>query len=178
MLSSVLVLIRQFTWFKKGLDCARHMHDRLLRAVLRAPMSFFFATPTGALGVPFLLDEKVADDTDLPGRIVTRFSKDQGSVDQDIPDMVSDFFLCMFISIGGLGVICALQPLMILFLVPVLASYWWVMQNYRKASRGTRHCIQSPGPCDQPLTVYRLDRARQARLDDQFAYLQPLLGDA
>jgi ABC-type multidrug transport system fused ATPase/permease subunit len=117
MAASLVALVRQFAWFKSALDCARQLHDRLLEAVIRAPMSFFFATPTG--------------------RIVTRFSKDQGTVDSEIPDMVSDFFLCLFSSVATLAVICGVLPWFLVPAVPVMAVYWWVMQNYRKASRGT-----------------------------------------
>lgn len=117
MVASVVALVRQFAWFKSALDCARQLHDRLLEAVIRAPMSFFYATPTG--------------------RIVTRFSKDQGTVDSEIPDMVSDFFLCLFSSVATLAVICGVLPWFLVPVVPVMAVYWWVMQNYRKASRGT-----------------------------------------
>jgi ATP-binding cassette subfamily C (CFTR/MRP) protein 1 len=70
---------------------------------------------------------------------VTRFSKDQGSVDSDIPDMMSDFFLCMFGSLATLLVICGVLPWFLIPVVPVAAVYWWVMQNYRKASRVPCH---------------------------------------
>jgi hypothetical protein len=40
-------LARQTLWTKGTLNCARKMHDRLLEAILRAPMTFFFTTPTG-----------------------------------------------------------------------------------------------------------------------------------
>jgi ABC-type bacteriocin/lantibiotic exporter with double-glycine peptidase domain len=47
MLSSLLAFSRQFLWTKGTLDCALRLHDRLLSAILRAPMTFFFTTPTG-----------------------------------------------------------------------------------------------------------------------------------
>src|SRR5690606_22164787 len=53
------------------------------------------------------------------------------------PDMVSDFFLCLFSSVATLAVICGVLPWFLVPVVPVMAVYWWVMQNYRKASRGT-----------------------------------------
>ncbi|ELR16068.1 ABC transporter, ATPbinding domain containing protein [Acanthamoeba castellanii str. Neff] len=113
--SSLLAFSRQFLWTKGTLDCALQLHDRLLSAILRAPMTFFFTTPTG--------------------RIITRFSKDQGVVDQEIPDMVSDFFLCLFASLGTLLMICGVLPWFLLPVFPVIAVYWWIQQFYRKTSR-------------------------------------------
>ncbi|ELR15339.1 ABC transporter transmembrane region domain containing protein, partial [Acanthamoeba castellanii str. Neff] len=113
--SSLLAFSRQFLWTKGTLDCALQLHDRLLSAILRAPMTFFFTTPTG--------------------RIITRFSKDQGVVDQEIPDMVSDFFLCLFASLGTLLMICGVLPWFLLPVFPIIAVYWWIQQFYRKTSR-------------------------------------------
>lgn len=114
VLGGLMSLARQTLWTKGTLNCARKMHDRLLEAILRAPMTFFFTTPTG--------------------RIVTRFSKDQSTVDQVVPDMMSDFFLCLLAIMGMLLVICGVLPW---FLVPaalMLALYWWVLKYYRKTS--------------------------------------------
>jgi ABC-type multidrug transport system fused ATPase/permease subunit len=72
------------------------------------------------------------------GRIITRFSKDQGVVDQEIPDMVSDFFLCLFASTGTLLMICGVLPWFLIPVVPIISVYWWIQQYYRKTSRGTR----------------------------------------
>jgi 4-hydroxybenzoate polyprenyltransferase len=60
-------------------------------------------------------------------------------VDQEIPDMVSDFFLCLFASLGTLLMICGVLPWFLLPVFPIIAVYWWIQQFYRKTSRGALH---------------------------------------
>ncbi len=60
-------------------------------------------------------------------------------VDQEIPDMVSDFFLCLFASLGTFFMICGVLPWFLLPVFPIIAVYWWIQQFYRKTSRGTLH---------------------------------------
>lgn len=58
-------------------------------------------------------------------------------MDQEVPDLMSDFFLCLLAIMGMLLVICGVLPW---FLVPaalMLALYWWVLKYYRKTSTGT-----------------------------------------
>lgn len=55
---SVFTLARAFSFAAGGMAAARHLHDRLLAAVLAAPQRFFDATPAG--------------------RILNRFSSDTG----------------------------------------------------------------------------------------------------
>jgi hypothetical protein len=66
-------------------------------------------------------------------------------VDQVVPDMMSDFFLCLLAIMGMLLVICGVLPW---FLVPaalMLALYWWVLKYYRKTSTGMLHA-NPPAP--------------------------------
>ncbi len=140
-------LARQTLWTKGTLDCARKMHDRLLEAILRAPMTFFFTTPTGTTRHATKTTHTHTHTKlmcGVPGRIVTRFSKDQSTVDQEVPDLMSDFFLCLLAIMGMLLVICGVLPW---FLVPaalMLALYWWVLKYYRKTSTGTLRTLTRP----------------------------------
>ena len=49
--TGVLLLLRVFVIVFGSLQSARSLHQRLLRRVLYAPMSFFDATPVGRYGV-------------------------------------------------------------------------------------------------------------------------------
>jgi len=55
---------------------ARQMHIVMLRAVMRAPLTFFDTTPIG--------------------RIISRFAKDVDVLDTSLPPQISDTIYCLF----------------------------------------------------------------------------------
>lgn len=55
---------------------ARQMHIMMLRAVMRAPLTFFDTTPIG--------------------RIISRFAKDVDILDTSLPPQISDTIYCLF----------------------------------------------------------------------------------
>lgn len=59
--TALLSVVRNFTWFQAAVQAGRRLHDKVLGAVLKAPLSFFQTTPQG--------------------RILNRFSKDVTEVD-------------------------------------------------------------------------------------------------
>jgi hypothetical protein len=74
----------------------------------------------------------------MQGRIISRFSMDQGQADQEIPELMSDVLMCLFGSLGTLLMICGVLPWLILPVLPIVGVYWWLQQYYRKTSRGKR----------------------------------------
>jgi hypothetical protein len=56
---------RNLGWFSLAVHASSHLNARMLCSVLNAKLSFFHQTPTG--------------------RILNVFSKDQGSVDEQLP---------------------------------------------------------------------------------------------
>ena len=64
----VLSLFRNLGWFVTALSAGSRLNARMLQSVLRAKLTFFHTTPTG--------------------RILNVFSKDQGSVDEQLPQVL------------------------------------------------------------------------------------------
>ena len=58
------------------------MNEQMTRHILRAPLAFFHTNPTG--------------------RILNRFSKDQGVVDDFLPQVLFDAIQSIFMVLGGL----------------------------------------------------------------------------
>ena len=90
----VLAIIRAFVFFHVSLRSAENLHDKMVRCVLQAPVLFF--------------------DTNPAGRILNRFSKDIGAIDEILPKM---FLL-------------ATQTLLFVFtaaLLPSFTNFWLVL---------------------------------------------------
>lgn len=77
----VLALGRNLGWFTLALRTGTALNTRMLRSILHAPLSFFHTTPTG--------------------RILNVFSKDQGSVDEQLP-AVRPPCLCASVAVDSL----------------------------------------------------------------------------
>ena len=69
---SIFSFLRQILWMKGCIEASKNLHDRLLSAILKAPMSFFFKTPAG--------------------RIINRFSKDIESIGKNLIPSKFDFY--------------------------------------------------------------------------------------
>lgn len=95
------------------------MHDHMLGAVLRAPVSFFDANPIG--------------------RVLNRFSKDIGYNDNQIPEVLFDFSqvglmvtgTIFVVSVGNFMILVILVPLIYLF----LSARSYYMQTAREVKR-------------------------------------------
>jgi ATP-binding cassette subfamily C (CFTR/MRP) protein 4 len=91
--------IRAIQWFDFTLRASCSLHDQCLQGVVRAPLQFFVANPTG--------------------RILNRFSRDMNIVDEIMPMVLFDFiqsallcfsaFLLVFIAVPYM--LCILPPL-------------------------------------------------------------------
>lgn len=84
IMSDVVAMASFFCDLAPQLGCwlaARQMHIMMLRAVMRAPLTFFDTTPTG--------------------RIISRFAKDVDVLDTSLPQQISDSIYCLFEVIFG-----------------------------------------------------------------------------
>ncbi|KOB65752.1 putative ATP-dependent bile acid permease [Operophtera brumata] len=68
----IVALIRAFTFFSLCMKSSIKLHDKMFEYISRSPMSFFHANPSG--------------------RILNRFSKDMGAVDELLPQAMIDCF--------------------------------------------------------------------------------------
>ncbi|KYN22520.1 Multidrug resistance-associated protein 1, partial [Trachymyrmex cornetzi] len=94
---------------------ARQMHIVMLRAVMRAPLTFFDTTPIG--------------------RIISRFAKDVDVLDTSLPPQISDTIYCLFEVIATLFVISYSTPIFIVVILPIGAIYYFIQRFYVATSR-------------------------------------------
>nr|XP_022908005.1 probable multidrug resistance-associated protein lethal(2)03659 [Onthophagus taurus] len=78
----IISLIRSFTFFTICMRASRRLHDRMFASITRATMRFFNTNPSG--------------------RILNRFSKDMGAIDELLPSALID---CLQIGLTLTGII-------------------------------------------------------------------------
>ncbi|XP_057315929.1 ATP-binding cassette sub-family C member 10-like isoform X2 [Hydractinia symbiolongicarpus] len=113
--NSVFTFLRAFFFAYGGIQAARHLHKKLLHAILHAPIFFFDVTPIG--------------------RILNRFSSDTYAVDDSLPFMMNIMFAQVFGVFGTIIVTCYGIPWFTAVLVPIGAIYYYTQHHYRKTSR-------------------------------------------
>lgn len=98
-----------------SLRAAKILHDKMLQAVIRAPMSFFELTPLG--------------------QIINRFSSDVYRVDQQLSRVFNMLFTNVIRILYTIVVICASTPMFVFFLLPLTWSYLYYQGFYLRTSR-------------------------------------------
>jgi ABC-type multidrug transport system fused ATPase/permease subunit len=111
----VVVLANRLFWLDRGMAAGKNLHDQMLKAVLHSPLRFFDATPMG--------------------RILQRFSRDVEAVDVQLQWSFETTVRCLVNIATALFLIVGVMPLVLVFLVPVMALYYSVQRDYRIPAR-------------------------------------------
>jgi len=112
---AVFKFFESYILLSMGLYASKSLHDLLLNGILAAPMSFFDTTPTG--------------------RIVSRFSKDIFSLDNELPQFFQFFLFTFIFVLYSLGTVVYTIWLFV-FAIPVLVIiYFYIVQYYRPTAR-------------------------------------------
>ena len=98
-----------------GNRAAKTLHENAISRLLRAPTSFFDATPVG--------------------RIINRFSKDQDAIDNTLIEAFKLFLSTAASTIGTFALIISATPWFALPLFPILGMYYFIQRKYRETSR-------------------------------------------
>lgn len=102
-------------WVKCGIQSAQLLHEQMLKAVFRAPLSFFELTPSG--------------------RILNLFSRDTYVVDQVLVRVLGSFFRTLAVCVSIVVVIGGSFPPFLVALIPLGWFYYRVMIYYLATSR-------------------------------------------
>ena len=148
-------IIRAFTFLLVSQRCSERLHDKMVVAVLEAPVLFFDSNPVG--------------------RIMNRFSKDVGCMDEVLPKtylMAIQLVLLVFTTVL---VPTVTNPWLLFVVVPMTAAVLYISRYYLKTSRELK---RSEFICRSPVfshiseTLDGLEtirtRGRQRDFVDQF----------
>ncbi|CAG9837334.1 unnamed protein product [Diabrotica balteata] len=94
----VITLVRSFTFFIVCMRASTRLHDNMFISITRATMRFF--------------------NTNSSGRILNRFSKDMGSIDELLPTALID---CLQIGLALLGIIVVVAVVTPFLMIPTVA---------------------------------------------------------
>ncbi|XP_073947056.1 probable multidrug resistance-associated protein lethal(2)03659 isoform X2 [Choristoneura fumiferana] len=97
-----------FMFFSLCMRSSIRLHDKMFGCIARSPMSFFHANPSG--------------------RILNRFSKDMGAVDELLPQAMID---CCQIMLNLVGVVVVILVTDITLLIPIVAAIiiFYILRN-------------------------------------------------
>ncbi|KAJ3480929.1 hypothetical protein NLG97_g7944 [Lecanicillium saksenae] len=131
ILNVVEIILMMRTFFSALLYLApttlRKVHTRLLKAMMRAPLSFFVATP--------------------PGDLVNRFSRDIEQIDLELPLNLTFVLMALSWLIALMGLILAGSLYMAVMIIPMLVFIYLLQKYYLNTSRQLRYLdLQSSAP--------------------------------
>ncbi|XP_055398768.1 ATP-binding cassette sub-family C member 4-like [Bubalus kerabau] len=108
-------------------NSSQTLHNKMLESILRAPVLFFNRNPIG--------------------RILNRFSKDIGHMDDLLPQIFQDFIQMFLLVIGVMGVMVAVTPWVAVLVIPFgiifFAIQWYFLRSSRDVKR-LESAAQSP----------------------------------
>ena len=153
--SLVLITIRVFLFFTVSLRSSQRLHDRMVEALMHAQLSFF--------------------DTNPAGRILNRFSRDIGSIDEELPQ---NFILCIqniLLVLSATLLPAISNPWLLFMFFPTTAAFIVLGKYYLKTSRELKRLesiCRSPVFSHFSETMAGLDtirtRGMQEKSVDQF----------
>ncbi|XP_047611777.1 ATP-binding cassette sub-family C member 4-like [Phacochoerus africanus] len=99
-------------------NSSQTLHKRMLESVLRAPVLFFDRNPTG--------------------RILNRFSKDTGHMDDLLPQIFQDFVQAFLLVMGVVGVMVVVIPWTVIPLIPLGIIFFVLRRYFLETSRDVK----------------------------------------
>ncbi|CAG9860399.1 unnamed protein product [Phyllotreta striolata] len=117
--SSVIFLtLRSFLYYIICMKASKVLHNKMFTNVLRAPMRFF--------------------DTNPSGRILSRFSKDMGAMDELLPRSLIEAIQVFLLLIGILAMVFSVIPWMVIPTIVLGTVFYWFRVVYLKTAQGIK----------------------------------------
>ncbi|XP_033334914.2 ATP-binding cassette sub-family C member 4 isoform X1 [Megalopta genalis] len=118
VLTIVITLMRSFTFFTTCMKASTKLHDRMFRSISRATMRFF--------------------NTNTSGRVLNRFSKDMGAIDELLPSAMIDCTQIGLSLIGIIVVVAMANPWLLIPTVVIGIIFFYLRVFYLATSRSVK----------------------------------------
>ncbi|XP_061403043.1 ATP-binding cassette sub-family C member 4-like [Musca vetustissima] len=157
----IMIILRCYLFLKTCMHASKVLHERMFSSILKATMRFF--------------------DTNPSGRILNRFSKDMGAMDESLPRFMSEFTHLALVMLGVLVVICIVNPVVLVAVCIVALADFIIIKLYLRASQDLKRLEgirRSPvfshvSACLSGLSTIR-SRNLQQTMIEEFDKLQDL----
>ena len=149
--SAVLAILRVALFFLVALRASQRLHDKMVKAVLHAKLLFFDTNPTG--------------------RILNRFSRDIGCIDEQLPQFSIICIQYLLFVLSGALIPAFANPWLILVLFPILLASGLLTRCYLKTSRELKRLesiCRSPVFSHFSETMDGLDTIRTRGMEEEF----------
>ena len=153
--SLIFAVIRACAFLQISLKCSECLHDKMVLAILQSPVLFFDSNPVG--------------------RILNRFSKDVGCLDELLPKTFLVSIQLVLLVFASIIVPTVTNPWLLFFVVPLTVLVLYISKYYLKTSRELKRLesiCRSPVYSHFSETLNGLDtirtRGRQRDFVDQF----------
>nr|XP_039260577.1 multidrug resistance-associated protein 4-like [Styela clava] len=129
VVGTVLILLLQTNMhFYICTKSAFNMHKKMFQSLLNAPIRFFDINPAG--------------------RILNRFSKDIGLIDERLPVVFHDFLFMLFLLVSVVVMVTIINYFVIIIFIPLIIYFLWLQRYYLKTSRDIKRL---EGICRSPI---------------------------
>ena len=114
----ILGITRSFAFYALCMRASQRLHDMVFGALIRTGMRFF--------------------DTNPSGRILNRFSKDMGAIDELLPKALLDAGQIIMMMIGTLIVTCTVNLLYLIPIVVLGSVFYFIRKVYLRTSKNVK----------------------------------------
>ncbi|XP_022215922.2 probable multidrug resistance-associated protein lethal(2)03659 [Drosophila obscura] len=114
----VFTLVRTILFYKMAMRSSTTLHNAMYRGITRAAMYFFNTNPSG--------------------RILNRFSKDLGQLDELLPSVMLDVVQVFLTLAGIIIVICITNPYYLILTLILAIVFYYIREFYLKTSRDVK----------------------------------------
>ena len=153
--SLIFAIIRAYGFLLVSLRCSERLHDKMVLAILQAPVHFFDSNPVG--------------------RILNRFSKDVGCLDELLPKTFLGFIQRVPLAFAAIIISTVANPWLLFLVIPLIVLVLYMSKYYLKTSREVKRLeslCRSPVFSHFSETLNGLDtirtRGRKRDILDQF----------
>ena len=147
----VVMTMSSFSFYYLLLKAAENLHSKMTVATIKAPVKFFDLTPAG--------------------RILNRFSKDIGCVDDVLPPLFLQALIYCLFSLSGILVPVATNYWLFLALLPIIGIFVYITRYYLRSSRELKRIEAikcSPVYSHITETVYGLEIVHTSNMSKTF----------
>ncbi|XP_038050410.1 multidrug resistance-associated protein 4-like [Patiria miniata] len=149
--TTAAMFLRAFLFFYMFVTASKALHNQMFGSIIRAPMQFF--------------------DTNPVGRILNRFAKDIGYMDEILPATFTDFLQISLITTAIVVLVSIFNPFCLTFILPIVIVFYFTRKYYLASSRDVKRLegiARSPIFSHLSATLTGLSTVRAFKVQQRF----------